>query len=155
MRSYEELLEVLDRVCADVAAEAPTATEVPERLIVVASDTVSVAHGGGIDLFQDGGVIAFVNDSGVPFVEQSERLVARAARLRPEAVLLAGSAIMGRPGGTFRRILAVQLFSPLHGIRTARTAELTPAQGVIESVGPWRESKAGPPIWAEKILAPA
>lgn len=134
-------------------ARAVNAIEVPERLVVVADETVSVAHGAGVDIYEHGGVIVLVNDSGVPFVEQAGELTSKAASLKPEAVLLAGSAIMGRPGGKYHRILAVQLFSGLHGIRTARVADVDPPNGPIRSIGLWREAKAGPPIWIEKLLS--
>lgn len=153
MRSREELLEVLHRVCTDVSEEAMNASEVSERLIAVTSETSSVAHREGLDIYEGGGVVAFVNNSGVPFVEQSEQLVARVAALKPEAVLLGGSALIGRPGGSFKRVLAVQLFSTRLGIRTARIADVPPSQGAIESVGAWRETQAGPPVWAEEALA--
>jgi hypothetical protein len=139
-------------VCADVRDQAANAQDVPEHLIVVTADTTSMAHTGGLDIFEDGGVIAFVNDSGIPFIEQADSLTTKAAALKPEAVLLGGSAITGPPGGTFRRILAVQLFSKHHAIRTARIADVDPPNGTIHSVGPWREVKAGPPMWAEEIL---
>ncbi|SEG94140.1 hypothetical protein SAMN04489712_14321 [Thermomonospora echinospora] len=155
MRSREQLLEVMDRVCADVRDKAVNAAEVPERLVVVAGGTGSVAHPEGVDVYEGGGVIAFVNDSGVPFVEQAEQLIAKAVTLKPEAVLLGGSALIGRPGGAYRRILAVQLFSELHGIRMARVADVDPSKGPIRSVAPWREAKAGPPMWAEEILTRA
>ncbi|KAB2340874.1 hypothetical protein [Actinomadura rudentiformis] len=152
MRSREQLLEIMDRVCADVHGLALNAVEVPERLVVVAGAVASVVHDQGIDVFGDGGVVAFVNDSGVPFVEQSEQLITTARRMKPEAVLLGGSALAGRPGGSFRRILAVQMFSLAYEIRMARVAEVQPAQGPIRSVGEWRDAKAGPTAWAEEIL---
>ncbi|RAY10736.1 hypothetical protein DPM19_33595 [Actinomadura craniellae] len=155
MRPRERLLEVMDRVCADVRDKAVDSTEVPERLVVVAGDTASVVHPEGIDVYEDGGVLAFVNDSGVPFAEQTEQLIAKAVTLKPEAVLLGGSALTGRLGGAYRRILAVQLFSARYGIRTAKIADVEPAEGIIRSVGPWREAKAGPSSWAEEILTRA
>jgi hypothetical protein len=155
MRSREQLAEILEQVCSDVRDRAVNAVEVPERLVVVADQTVPVAHGAGVDIYEDGGVIAFVNDSGVPFVEHAEQLTSRAAKLKPEAVLLGGSAITGRPGEGYRRILAVQMFSVQHRIRTARIADVEPANGPIRSVGPWRETKAGPPVWVEEILSEA
>jgi hypothetical protein len=127
MRSREELLKIMDMVCADVHDHAVGAKEVAERLVVVASGTSSVPHAEGLEVFEGGGVIGFVNDTGVPFSEQSEELIARAAELKPEAVLLAGSALTGRPGGAFRRILAVQLAALADSRVRADERELIPA----------------------------
>ena len=156
MRPRAELLEIMDMVCADVREQAVGSVEVPERLVVVSDSTAEVRHATGTTLYEDGGVIAFVNNSGVPFVEQSDELVAQATKMSPVAVLLGGTAVSGRPGGTFRKVLAVQLFSVLHGIRTARVAPVdTDAGGVISNVEAWREVSAGPRMWAEQILGPA
>ena len=146
----------MDIVCADVQDHAVGAVEVPERLVVVTDSFAEVRHATGTSVYEDGGIVAFVNDSGVPFVEQSDELVARAVEMRPVAVLLGGSAVLGRAGGSFRKVLAVQLFSTELGIRATRIAPLdVAADGVIGEVAPWREVKAGPPMWAEKILSPA
>lgn len=109
-------------------------------------------HASGVDTYGHDGVIAFINDSGVPFVEQADDLINQVKPLNPEAVLLAGSALTGRPGGTFRRILAVQLFSKVHDLRIARIAELEPVEGPVEAVGPWKNVRPGPPTWAERAL---
>lgn len=153
MRSREELYRIMDLVCADVRDHAVGAIEVAERLVVVTDTTAEVQHSAGTARYEDGGVIAFVNDSGVPFVEQSDELVARAVEMKPVAVLLGGSGVIGRPGGSFRKVLAVQLFSTEYGIRTTRIAPLeVDAEGFIREVQPWQQVKAGPSMWAEKIL---
>ena len=77
-------------------------------------------------------MIAFVNDSGVPFVEQADQLIDRAVSLKPQAVLLAGSALTGRPGKGFRRILAVQC-SAL-GRRSGRHGSLKSPMTRVRSV---------------------
>jgi hypothetical protein len=125
---------------------------VAERLVVVASGDGAVDHSAGISAYHEGKVVAYVNDSGVPFVEQSDDLIDQVAGLRPEAVLLAGSAVTGRPGAAFRKVLAVQLFSVIHGIRLARVAPVEEANGVISAVAPWKDVKAGPTVWAERLL---
>lgn len=89
-----------------------------------------MVHLDGIDMYSEGSVVALVNDSGVPFVERAEHLILRAALMEPEAVLLGGSALTGRPGKTYQRVLAVQLFSRAHGIRAARIATVTPDRGL-------------------------
>lgn len=152
MRTRDQLLEIMDGVCADVRSGATGADEVPERLIVVASGAGAVERRGGIETFGDGGVVAFVNDSGVPLVEQADQLAYKTARLKPEAVLLGGTAITGRAGGAFRRVLAVQLFSAHHGLRIARVADVEPPEGAILTAGPWRATQAGPRVWAEDLL---
>jgi len=77
-----------------------------ERLVVVAGSGATVLDGDGVAVFQDGDMVAFVNDSGVPFVEQADQLVGQAAGLAPEAVLLGGTALTGRRDGAFRKVLA-------------------------------------------------
>jgi hypothetical protein len=152
MRSPEQLAGIMDFVCADVSRRALGEPEVAETLIVVANKTATVGHAGGLDVFEDGGVIAFVNNSGVPFVEQTEDLIARAAKLEPEAVLLGGSALTGRPGGAYRRVLAVQMFSARLNLRRVKVAKVEPSRGPIESIGAWTETRPGPPVWAEKVF---
>ncbi|WP_433418739.1 hypothetical protein ACQP1V_03525 [Microtetraspora malaysiensis] len=154
MRSLDELFAIAEGLRTDISNEAVGQAEVPERLVVVSDGTAAVLHSEGLETYESG-VIAFVNDSGVPFVEQADHLIDRAASLKPQAVLLAGSALVGRPEKGFRRILAVQMFSGRPEIRTAWVSEITDDDGLINSVGPWRETKAGPPIWAEEILSRA
>ncbi|MFC4912300.1 hypothetical protein [Actinomadura gamaensis] len=152
MSSREHLVAVLDGVCLEVGRATLGNEEVAERLILITDRQTSLPHSAGLDVYDNGGTIAFVNNSGVPFVEQSDDLIRRVAPLRPQAVLLAGSALTGRPGGQYRRVLAVQMFSPLDALRAGRVAEVEPARGLIEKVLPWRNVKAGPPVWAEQIL---
>lgn len=152
MSSPERWTAVFDGVCAEIAAGALGADEVAERLVIVAEHQASVPHAAGLDVYESGGTLAFVNNSGVPFVEQADQLITKLSPLAPEAVLLAGSALTGRPGGRFRRVLAVQLFSRLDGLRAAKIAEVEPAQGTIKTVGPWKDVRPGPPVWAEQIL---
>ncbi|WP_194927339.1 hypothetical protein [Catenulispora pinisilvae] len=152
MRSRDELLQILDGVCAEIRDSAIGDVEVAERLVVVASSEAAVDHSVGTSTYHEGNVVAFVNNSGVPFVEQSDDLIDQVAGLRPEAVLLAGSALTGRPGAIFRKVLAVQLFSVIHGIRLARIAPVEETNGVISAVAPWKDVKAGPAVWAERLL---
>ncbi|MGW4797346.1 hypothetical protein ACWEPC_33500 [Nonomuraea sp. NPDC004297] len=155
MKSLDELLTVARGLRTDIANEAVGHAEVSERLIVVSEGMASVLHSEGLETYKRGGVIAFVNDSGIPFVEQADQLIDQAASLKPQAVLLAGSALTGRPGKAFHRILAMQMFCARPKIRTAWISEITDDKGLISSVGPWRETKAGPPMWAEEILSRA
>lgn len=64
-----ELLQVLDDVCADVLENAIGEAEVAERLVVVASGSGTAEHATYTEPYSGGNVVAFVNDSGVPFVE--------------------------------------------------------------------------------------
>ncbi|MCP2364190.1 hypothetical protein HD597_011210 [Nonomuraea thailandensis] len=155
MKSLDELLAIAQGLRTDIANEAVGNAEVAERLVVVSDGTASVLHSKGLETYEGGGVIAFVNDSGIPFVEQADQLIDQAASLKPQAVLLGGSALTGRPGKGFRRILAVQMFCVRPEIRTAWISEVTDDKRLISSVGPWRESKAGPRIWVEEILSRA
>ncbi|MEV5576620.1 hypothetical protein AB0L06_41885 [Spirillospora sp. NPDC052269] len=152
MSGPERWTAVLDEVCAEVAAAALGSDEVAERLIVVTKRRASIPHAAGLDVYESGGTLAFVNSSGAPFVEQADHLIRRLAPLEPEAVLLAGSALTGRPGGQFRRVLAVQLFSRVDALRMARIAQVEPSQGAVETILPWKDVKPGPPVWAERIL---
>ncbi|WP_194906190.1 hypothetical protein [Catenulispora rubra] len=154
MKSRDELLQVLDGVCADVRDSAIGEEEVAERIVLVASSDGTVDAATGTSTHRAGDVVAFVNDSGVPFVEQSDDLISQVASLQPEAVLLAGSALTGRPGAAFQKVLAVQLFSVIYDIRMARIASVEETNGVISAVAPWKDVKAGPRVWAERLLRP-
>lgn len=152
MKSRAELLQVLDDVCADVRENAIGETEVAERLVVVASSPGAVEHATGTEAYSVGNVVAFVNDSGVPFVEQSDDLISKVSGLHPEAVLLGGTALVGRAGTNFQKVLAAQLFSAVHGIRITRIAPVEETDGVISSVAAWRDVKPGPTVWVERLL---
>lgn len=152
VRTHDDLLEIMEGVCADVQSSAVGASEVAERLVLVTESGAAVRHEGGETIYDSGGVIAFVNDSGVPFVEQGPDFMSRTKDLHPTAVLLGGSALTGRPGSGFRKVLAVQLFSVEHDIRMTRIAPVDKVDGAISSVGQWRDVKTGPPMWAEKLL---
>jgi hypothetical protein len=152
VKSRAELLQVLDDVCADVLENAIGEAEVAERLVVVASSPGAIEHASGTEAYGGGNVVAFVNDSGVPFVEQSDDLIGKVSGLNPEAVLLGGSALVGRAGASFRKVLAVQLFSAVHGLRITRIAPVEESDGVISSVAAWRDVKPGPPVWVEQLL---
>lgn len=152
MKTRDELMTVLDMVCDDVRESTIGAAEVAERLVVVTSGDGTVEHAAGASAHGEGDVVAFVNDSGVPFVEQADDLIGKVSGLRPEAVLLAGTALIGRSDTGFRRVLAVQLFSVVHRVRITRIAPVDETDGVIAAVGSWKDVKPGPTVWAERIL---
>ncbi|WP_346101472.1 hypothetical protein [Nonomuraea maheshkhaliensis] len=151
----QELLAVANSVRTDITHAATGNGEVAERLVVVSDGAIAVPYADGIQTYRNGGVIAFINDSGIPFAEQAEQFVELASSMNPQAVLLGGSALTGNLGSGLRRVLAVQLFAARPRIRQAWFADITDARGLIISVSPWREAKAGPPIWAEQILSRA
>ncbi|WP_127936636.1 hypothetical protein [Nonomuraea polychroma] len=101
VKSLGEPLAVAQGLRTDIANEAVGNSEVSERLAVVSDGTASVLNSEGLETYEGGGVIAFVNDSGIPFVAQADQLIDEAASLKPQAVLLAGSALIGRPGKGF------------------------------------------------------
>lgn len=152
MRTRDELLAILDGVCADVLENALGVAEVAERLVVVVSGEGSVDHATGDSAYREGEVVAFVNDSGVPFVEQADDLIEKVAGLHPDAVLLGGTALIGRSGAPFQKVLAVQLFAATPDLRVTRIAQVEEASGVISAVAPWRDVKPGPVVWAERLL---
>ncbi|GAB3977356.1 hypothetical protein GCM10029978_066840 [Actinoallomurus acanthiterrae] len=138
-----------------LARQAIGLVEVKERMVLVA-EPGPVQFGQDIAVARNRDLVEVINDSGVPFTQQSASLIKQARATRPQAVLLGGTAQRTRrstPGQT-QRILAAQMFAPAFGIRLAQVATVRPA--LLSPIAAIEEPERipCPPSWAEEILHP-